>query len=235
MGRENGRDALNLGELIEADIERIQRLGLRLTVERDFAGLVDVFRQWRPDLRDPVNPTFNPERRDIHPDSFWLRAIDRQGNVVGTDATAIVHGGDLIEMMRDGTLWYRPGCRPDDWGQIGEIRSRGTPVSGSFSHGGALFVDPAWRMHGLGRLLLSLNRLFALHQCALDWVTGFVLEDMATVSANRKLYRFPHGSADLVLQGFWPVTGARVRLYLLSASAPRIMKSINARRGAAAA
>ena len=145
----------------------------------------------------------------------------------------IERSGDLLADMLGGGLWYDAGL-PEDWSRMAPVVvGPATSVRGPYSHAGAVFIEPAWRKYGVGRELARIARATTLRVPGLEFVTGFILEALASRNAGQRLYGYPPGSVDLILSGYWPVVQRDVRLYLCHMPAGQALNLMSAELRAA--
>jgi hypothetical protein len=203
---------------------RIRGLGVRLSIEFDFDGLLEA----RAESSDPwLYPTFDPRLSDLSEDALWLRAATPSGDTIATYAVRVFETGDFYDLMRSGALWFaqpaaeRGGCR---------IVSATLPIAGLVGHCGAAWVHPAWRDRGLVQLLCRYGRALLLRDFAVDHETGLVAEHNYRSGLAQRAYGYPR--VPKVVDGFFPPSGSEARVYLCHMSRAEMLDDLRSLRTA---
>ena len=85
-------------------------------------------------------------------------------------------------------------------------------LSGTLSHSGSTWVDPAWRGQGLAMLMTRLTRALSFRNHAVVANTGFVRQSLADTPVPIHSYGYAH--VEKCLDGWFPPQGGSEILYL---------------------
>ncbi|MCW2244742.1 hypothetical protein M2352_000333 [Azospirillum fermentarium] len=198
--------------------------GTTVVLAEDWAALETLNREhaesWFPLLPRPAGaPT------------FWLAAVDHEGEPVAVQAAALLDcsTASLGERLEDLTAFHDPGGAPsDDWCFVASATARETHGPVALITSG--WTRPDWRGRGLFHRLGRLVRLVVLERWAVRWVAGLV--DPETVpqwSAAKAGHRHLDPHPTILLHQ----TGAgRLPLHLLrfTTASVRLDLSAHARR-----
>jgi|GEM_PF-2772474 len=209
LGHERETEVAEQLEL--AAMAHLTAMELSVETRTDFAELRDLL---TPVLPGPFNPTFDPACRDLSPESYWLRVATNAGQVIGTIATTTFRG-HFAEAIGDGSLWYRSTQLPADWSQMAPVRTISRRIDGHWTHDGAGWVDPAWRDNRIAFHMQSLIRAQFLRQRAANFVTAICFHAIARRSVPAKSYGYPEHGAELVIDGYFPISGRAESMYAL--------------------
>ncbi len=209
-----------LADGIEALVEAVHRLGLRLVVERDFDRLV----RFLQSQNTFVNPTFDPSASRLGPQDFWLAAVDKDGAVVASSAERVFECDDFMELVSTGRIWYAEGFAP----RFGVERIATLPISrslsGCISHSGSTYVLPSYRRSGLALFLPYLSRALSFRDAGCFANTGFVRQSLAETPVPTRSYGYAH--VEKCLSGWWPPQGGSEVLYLCWITLPEFLAKL---------
>ena len=186
---------------IDAIMDKVARLGLSLSIEHDFKDLAKFLREHEA----YANETFDPAIWRLNgTECFWFRLTDPQGRVVASHADRIYRTEDFCALVETGELWF---ANPDKEFGGRKVKVLRPPVrlSGVVGYSGSLYVDKAYRGHGLAVYLPYLSRSVCLRNFATDFHTGMVFKHLAGTKVPRQYYGYPH--IDLCVDGFVPPNG----------------------------
>lgn len=207
-----------LQQNIDALIERLARLHLSISIERDFHALVAFL---RANKAYNLNPTFNPDCSDLSQDSFWLRIFDEEGQVVASHAQRVFVTADFCDLVESGKLWYDTGLKLEEGQDPLKITRPTTLISGAVAHAGGLWVQPAYRKKGLSLFLPFLSRALCLRNYAPDFMTCIVLEGMAKSPLPKMGYGYCH--VEPFVTGWIPPVARNDTIYICYMSAQETM------------
>jgi hypothetical protein len=208
-----------LQQNIDALMERLARLRLSVTIERDFHQLVTFLRANRA---YNLNPTFNPDCSDLSRDSFWLRVVDDNDEMVASHAQRMFITHDICDLVETGRLWYDDGLALQEGQNPLVITPPSTLIAGSVAHAGGLWVQPAYRKRGLSLFLPFLSRALCLRNYAMDFMTCIVLETMGRSKLPKLGYGYCH--VEPFAKGWIPPVARNDSIYICYMSAKETME-----------
>jgi hypothetical protein len=187
---------------------QLHALDLRWELETDFSQLA----KFLSEQNSFVNPTYSTEHSDLGREDFWIRLLDNTGRTVACSAERTVETANFVDMVAEGTCWYRNGFA--DIGQAGRIET--LPVSehlgGKIGLSGSTFTLPEWRRHGLALIMTWLTRLISFREFGTEINTGFVRHSLAQTSVPGQSYAYDH--VEPIINGYFPPQRGQEHLYL---------------------
>jgi len=173
-----------------------------------------------------VYPTFDVRHSRIAAgDGLWVRIGERSGKLVALAAGRVFRTSDFMEVLRSERLWFDRSLRAlSPAFRVVDSYFGDQPWGGVVSHGGALWVAPEFRRHGLSTFVPELVRALMARNFGVDWHTSLVFERL--VELARKAYGY--SEAELVVDGFFPVTGTKERVYLTRMSRRELVARLEA-------
>ena len=187
---------------------QLNNLSLRWQLETDFTQL----EAFLAEQGSFVNPTYNPKHSDLGREDFWIRLVDSSGATVGCSAERTVETDNFVDMVAEGTCWYRNGFA--DIGQPGRIAT--LPVSellsGKVGMSGSTYTAQAWRRHGLALVMTWITRLISFREFGTEINTGFVRHSLAQTSVPAQSYAYDR--IEPVIDGYFPPQRGDEHLYL---------------------
>jgi hypothetical protein len=205
---------------INSLVARLRELGLRVELERDFAGLVEFLSS----QNTFVNPTYHPQYSDLGKEDFWVRILDESGKTVACSAERTVYTNDFRMMVARGTIWYRNGF--SDVGEPGVIPITSTPelLRGKIGTSGCAYTLAEWRRHGLAMVTTWLSRLVSFRDFGTGVNTGFVRHSLAQTSVPRASYGYDH--IECIINGYFPPQRGTETLYLCWIDRPSMVQRV---------
>jgi hypothetical protein len=165
-----------------------------------------------------VNVAANPEYHRLQPDnSFWLslRRRGSKGPAIACICDRLIETDDFVEMQRNLELWYGNTAHEHEPLEIALPRSEYPEIKGQIGHPVGLWVNPSERHSGLAWLLQRLVRAMTLARWPdVEWHCGTTLEPLVNRGIPFNTYGYTR--ADLLSDGYFPVTGKHERPYLTS-------------------
>lgn len=177
---------------IDRLVEKIEQLGLAISVEHDFAAFAAAT-PLMEDYRGGVNPAFDPRFNDMSPErSFWLRVVDGEERLVSCIAAKRFRVTSLYPMIESLAVWYDNDPTVPHADEPVEMLSE-TPraIAGTVSMTGRLWTHPRWRNRGLSSYLPLLARSMFLVRNAVDFHFGFVALPLVRKNLPMLRYGFP--------------------------------------------
>jgi hypothetical protein len=179
-------DFRNVNQHIDAYIDHIEGLGLRLRVDDDLTA----FACARAEFKGYVHPALDPNRSDVRA-GLWLEATGPDRRIAGCVAIRRFDNECLSNLIWSRQLWgdRRPLLRsitpitltwPDDMP---------SPM-GRLIYSGGLFLDERYRSAKVGISMVRLLRALAFRDWRPDWVFGLAAERLALADIPRKLYGY---------------------------------------------
>lgn len=177
---------------IDRLVEKIERLGLAVSLEHDFAAFAAAM-PLMEDYRGGVNPAFDPRFNDMSAGrSFWLKVVDGENRFVSCIAGKLFRITSLYPMIESLAVWYDSDPtvpHPDEWAEMLSETPRG--IAGTVSMTGRLWTHPRWRNRGLSSYLPLLARSMFLARYAVDFHFGFVALPLVRKNLPMLRYGFP--------------------------------------------
>jgi hypothetical protein len=177
---------------IDRLVEKIEQLGLRISIEHDFAAFAAAT-PLMEDYRGGVNPAFDPRFNDMSPErSFWLKVVDGEDRLVSCIAGKLFRLTSLYPMIESLAVWYDNDPTVPHADEPVEMLSE-TPrrIAGTVSMTGRLWTHPRWRNRGLSSYLPLLARSMFLARYAVDFHFGFVALPLVRKNLPMLRYGFP--------------------------------------------
>jgi hypothetical protein len=177
---------------IDRLVEKIEQLGLAISVEHDFAAFAAAT-PLMEDYRGGVNPAFDPRANDMSPErSFWLKVVDGDERLVSCIAGKLFRVTSLYPMIESLAVWYDNDPSVPHADEPVEMLSE-TPraIAGTVSMTGRLWTHPRWRNRGLSSYLPLLARSMFLARHAVDFHFGFVALPLVRKNLPMLRYGFP--------------------------------------------
>jgi GNAT superfamily N-acetyltransferase len=177
---------------IDRLVERIEQLGLGISIEHDFAAFAAAT-PLMEDYRGGVNPAFDPRCNDMSPErSFWLKVVDGEDRLVSCIAGKLFRVTSLYPMIESLAVWYDNDPSVPHADEPVEMLSE-TPraIAGTVSMTGRLWTHPRWRNRGLSSYLPLLARSMFLARYAVDFHFGFVALPLVRKNLPVLRYGFP--------------------------------------------
>lgn len=172
--------------------EKIERLGLRVSIEHDFAAFAAATPRMEGYIGG-INPAFDPGLNDMSPErSFWLSVLDAEDRLVSCIAGKLFRVTSLYPMIESLAVWYDNDPTVPHRDERVEMLSQ-TPrrIAGTVSMTGRLWTHPAWRNRGLSSYLPLLARSMFLARHAVDFHFGFVALPLVRKNVPMLRYGFP--------------------------------------------
>jgi GNAT superfamily N-acetyltransferase len=171
-------------------VERIERLGLRVSVRHDFDEFVTTP---MPGYHEAVNPAFDPRYSDLRPNrAFWLRVDDGRGEMVACIAGKVFRFPSLYARIADLSIWYDDDpTLPHDGERVEMISEASRGIGGVVSMTGRLWTHPDWRNRGLSSYLPLLARTMLLARHGVDYHFGFANAELVRKQVPFLRYGFP--------------------------------------------
>lgn len=192
---------------------QVHQMGLTAEIRRDWGWL----RAHYGIRKALYNPTFDPDLVRLDTNSWWL-CLKSRGEMIGCQAIAIFSDDSLGRLMRTGRLWSRDGFDVD-----GAVAPVADEITGSFSYGGVMWVEPSWRQRRIAFYMTAINRVHILRNHDVRFVTGTVLEEM---THHRMItYDYPADQVEPVFDGSLPFMG-ETNWYLCHMTADQAMDRI---------
>jgi hypothetical protein len=168
----------------------------------------------------PVNPCVDPKHSVVGPDnSFWLR-VEWQGEVVAIMAERMFYCVDFMELVRNERLWFDKGLR------VISKEYRPYPAFPAFGgvvgHGVGLWVKPSLRKSGLSTFLTDYYRSVAIKSFLVDWHSCMVHASLI----GHALKAYKYSEVELVIDGYWPMSGANATLHLCRVSRETMIEQL---------
>ncbi len=153
--------------LIEALHKKLASLGISVTLETDFAALLDYNRKHEDRGWYPLTPMFDPRVSDVSPDrAFWLCLRDREGTFVGAQCAKLYDWQDSnfkIEAESLRFVYADPQASAFPEEMITCTAPSAERVSGLVCYSGNAWFHPQVRGTGLAKLVPLLSRTFGFH------------------------------------------------------------------------
>ncbi|MBP2311874.1 hypothetical protein [Azospirillum soli] len=153
--------------------------GVTLVVVEDWAELERLNlrhrAEWFPLLPKPASAP-----------SFWLAAVDEEGDVVGTHGVVLLDcsAASLGDRLADLSAFHDPGHAPEDeWAFVASEAAHDT--TGTVAWIVAGWTRPDWRGKGLFHDLGAAARLVAMARWSPKWVVGLVDPETVPVWSGR--------------------------------------------------
>jgi hypothetical protein len=172
--------------------EKIAGVGVDVHVESNFKEYASLRRSLSPD--EVLSPTWDPDYSNLtFHNSFWLRAVDAQGQTVATMAQRFLDTpSSFLEEILAERLWHDRG-RADVHGRFGVVDCAAAEhLRGRIGHSGGLWIDPRWRKRNLSGLLDHLSRGLLLKNFWFDHTTAVIIDRLAVTGIGTKQYGWPH-------------------------------------------
>jgi hypothetical protein len=177
-----------IADVILRTDREVRDAGIRLSLSSDFAELERANELNRADWY-PLMPNFDRRQCALgSSNAFWLKGIDRHGDVVLTHAVRLYTLGrtslkDEIETLR---FYYDDPEPALSRGMRAEASApMASAVSGRVSYSGTLWVRSDYRGFGLARLVPPLSRVIALTTWYPSFHTCFVSKAMVDKGMGR--------------------------------------------------
>jgi hypothetical protein len=176
--------------------------GVRLRLRSDFDALMELNRENR-DSWPPMAPICDPEHSNLRIDSaFWLEGVDERGETVITHAARFFDftNTNLVEEMRSLRPYYEdpaPHLAAGEYIDVSAAPSARTVV-GRTMYGGAVWVRPEWRRHGLTKIVPRISRAYAHTRWHTDFTWGLVELKQHAFGLSRAYG--PYNATDRVVQ-----------------------------------
>jgi hypothetical protein len=177
---------------IDRLVEKIEQLGLAISVEHDFAAFAEAT-PLMEGYRGGVNPAFDPHANDMSPErSFWLKVVDGDERLVSCIAGKLFRVTSLYPMIESLAVWYDNDPSVPHADEPAEMLSE-TPraIAGTVSMTGRHWTHPRWRNRGLSSYLPLLARSMFLGRYAVDFHFGFVALPLVRKKLPMLRYGFP--------------------------------------------
>lgn len=187
--------------------EEALRHGLNFTLEHDF----EEFARLRKLAGDGgCYPTVDPGLSRVTPENaFWLRVTDADDNLVAMMAERFFECDDFLSLFRNLRVWFdrRPTPIPRDYAVLDAFPGE---FGGVVGHGCGLWVHPSMRGRGLAAFLPDYYRAVSLRVWQADWLSCLVFKRLEGLALRGYRYR----EIGLIIDGYFPVTGAQAEVYL---------------------
>lgn len=192
---------------VDAIIDRLAALHLSVAIETDFNAL---FRFISSRAGAIINPTFNPFENMLDRDSYWLRVINSEGDVVACHAQRMFVVEDFCDLVRSGRLFS------ETWEPVDPARTQVIPptvtVRGRIAYAGSLWVDNEHRKKGLSVWLPYLSRLACLRNFEPDFFTACIFEKIAHSGVAERYYGYTH--VEPITTGYSSITRGQDTMYV---------------------
>jgi hypothetical protein len=172
--------------------QRIESLGLRLSVQHDFEEFTNALAQMENYI-EYVTPAFDPGCNDLHRErSFWLRVDDPAGRMVACIAGKVFKMLSLYPHIANLSIWYDSDPTvPHEDEAVEMISDTSRRIGGTVSMTGRLWTHPAWRNRGLSSYLPLLARTMLLAKHQIDYHFGLVSSELVAKNVPILRYGFP--------------------------------------------
>jgi GNAT superfamily N-acetyltransferase len=143
--------------------ETVRKIGMELTIETEFAPLVQLQRDHANEGLS-LSPAYNPQVSDVgERNGFWIRAMDDRGNVVATSAARVydlsnTFGHELLSLR----IFYGspiPDVARGD--SIALDAPQAEAWKGRVVYSGGVWVRPDYRRRGFTKIVPRLVRAIA--------------------------------------------------------------------------
>jgi len=174
----------------ELMLEKLERAGVRVTIESDFVEFVRLRLAASPET--PMNTTYDPAHVDLSlVNAFWFRATAPDGALVAMIGHRTFDSADLVQDIASVRLWHdRPApAGPCVFRVIDLDAARG--IAGRIAHSGGLWIRPDWRKRNLSGYLDHLGRALMLRNFWFDHMTAFIVDKLAATGIGIRQYGFP--------------------------------------------
>ncbi|MBT6137453.1 MAG: hypothetical protein HOH65_08245 [Rhodospirillaceae bacterium] len=177
------------GEYILQAHMTFERLGLRPYVSRDMAAL----EHFSDTVSTPLLSTFNPNICMFpEQNGLWIAVLDRDDKIVAcqADRLVLIMPGTLEEDLTSLRLFYDD---PDSSAAEGEhltlsepARGLAASIAGRIAYAGRLYVDSAWRGHGIGQVLSLLGHALSSAWWFPDHIVTLVRQEVRVTKPGGK-------------------------------------------------
>lgn len=163
--------------------------GVRLRLRSDFDALMELNRENR-DTWPAMPPICDPAHSNLRIDSaFWLEGVDDRGETVVTHAARLFDFArtNVVNEIRSLRVYYEdpaPHIAAGEAVDVSEATSA-TAVRGPAMYGGAVWVRPEWRRHGLTKIIPRISRAYAYTRWGTAFTWGFVEPKMHDFGLSR--------------------------------------------------
>ena len=147
--------------------------GVRLTIRYDYDELVRLNRAESAAGRwFPMPAAYDPELNDLSPDNcFWVSGVNDAGETVLAQAARVYRWGESSFAEHAADLVY--GDRGVKGPCVVDCPAA-HEVTGTVNFGGAAWIRPDYRRHGIGGRLPRLTRAFAYASWGPEWLTCMI-------------------------------------------------------------
>jgi GNAT superfamily N-acetyltransferase len=161
---------------IAADTAARER-GIRLRLRTDFEALIALNERHR-DSWPALAPVFNPALSNLRIDTaFWIDATDEAGETVATHAARFFDWPDttLARELRSLRPFYENPAPRISAGESIEVTAPAAErIRGRVMYGGAVWVRPDWRQHGLASLIPRISRAYGYTRWNTEYIWALI-------------------------------------------------------------
>lgn len=205
---------------VDSLTQHIAGLGLGLSIEQDFTGLVALLSR----SGAFTNPSYDPAHSRLGWRDFWVRLAESDGRTIACSAEKVVETEDFMQLVADGRIWYAGGYTAIGQGPLIPVLRHSREINGTVSHSGSTWVHPDWRGRGLAMLMVRLTQALSFRNSAAAINTGFVRESLLRGSVPTLSYGYVR--VELCIDGWWPPQRSNERLYLCSITDQEYARSV---------
>ena len=208
-------------------VERVESLGLTLSVEHDFEEMQSLLERTEG-YDEFINPAYDPRWSDLNRTrSFWIRVDDREGRMVSCIAAKMFRYVSLYPHLANLSIWYDAvDDLPMPNEKIEMIADFPKRMGGTISMTGRLWTHPRWRNRGLSSWLPLMARTMMLTKHDVDWHFGLVGKELVDKKVPLLRYGFPRN--ERVMNVKPAGTDKHFELYMVYMSREELIADVDA-------
>jgi hypothetical protein len=208
-------------EVAYAALEALEESAVAAGVTIEYRTDFDEFVRLRSQSSDGVvNPMLNPKHSKLDRDAFWLKATDRDENVVALFGAKVFRVDDVMALIRSERFWFdrSPVHAVDPRAQV--LPAFG-PFGGVISHGAGLWTARAFRTRGLAALMSDYVRALAVKNHGVEWHTCTTVKEYLDAFTRSFAFEFAP-----LYDGWCPLFEADIQLYLGRVKRPQLIEGL---------
>jgi hypothetical protein len=209
---------------IEAYLERLREIGLRVHVLRDFKRYVAT-RHTNGDHH--LNQAFDPAHTEFGRHDFWLLLEERGGSAAGTYCMRMIAVKNFYTEVQTQRFWFGPKLRLVDPRFVVDCKI--PPFGGLVASCGGMWVRPDWRGSGVSKIVPRLARALGLRNSQIEHDCGMVLNNPDP--ARLAVRNYGYARVELMTRGWFPPEQCEMTVHLCHADRAECLASLVAPDG----